>query len=129
MSAMNNFGSRVDGIRGQRRAERASVLLPAAVVTLSAYQFPELLNISRTGAKLRGQPLPPKGTVALFKTDGIQALCRVMWVDHELCGVRFDEPLSDKIFHRLQRDGATGAATLTPDEQLVKDCWTEGKAD
>ena len=122
------FGARVNSIRGQRRAERASVLLPASIVTMSAYRFPELLNISKTGAKLRGEPLPPKGTTALFKAGTLNVLCRVVWARDGQCGVRFDESIPDGLLKSIQLQGVIAVDMLTPDEQLVKDDWVEGNA-
>ena len=122
------FGARVDPVRGQRRSDRASVLLPVSIVTMSAYRFPELLNISKTGAKLRGEPLPPKGTTALLKAGTLHMLCRVVWSRNGQCGVRFDEPVPDRLLKSIQLKGAISIDMLTPDEQLVRDDWVEGSA-
>jgi hypothetical protein len=75
----------------RRRSERASVLLPASVVTISAYQYFELVNLSATGAKLRGSAIPAIGKPALFRLSGLQVLCKVVWAKADLCGVHFDE--------------------------------------
>ena len=52
---MKSFGARSFAARPSRRSERASVLLPASIVTMSAYQYPELLNISQSGIERVGQ--------------------------------------------------------------------------
>jgi hypothetical protein len=88
--------------------------MPASVVTMSAYQFPELADISQTGAKLRGSPFPPKGTTALLRAGTLEVLCRVVWVQDDHCGIRFDEPVSPKILKQVQLDGAVELDTFGP---------------
>jgi len=100
-------------MKGSRvRAQRATVSLPASVTTMSAYQYPELADISQTGAKLRGSPLPPKGTAALLRAGALEVLCRVVWVRDEECGIRFDEAVSPKILKQVQLDGAVALETV-----------------
>ena len=126
---MKNFGSRSGIPRRQRQAERVSVLMPASIVTMSAYQYPELLNISRSGAKLRGSSLPARGITALFRVDGVEVLCRVVWANEEQCGIRFEEPISPKLLKQIQLDGVVALDSLSPSEQAAKDDWTEGHVD
>ncbi len=85
------------GFSNRRRSERASVLLPASVVTMSAYQYFELINLSATGAKLRGSATPAVGRAALFRLDRLQILCKVVWVKDGLCGVHFDEIIPPRV--------------------------------
>ena len=100
-------------MKGSRvRAQRASVSLPASVITMSAYQFPELADISQTGAKLRGSPLPPKGTAALLRAGALEVLCRVVWVQDDECGIRFDEAVSPRILKQVQLDGGVALETV-----------------
>jgi hypothetical protein len=126
---MKGFGSRAGVARRQRQAERASVLMSASLVTMSAYQYPELLNISQTGAKLRGISLPAKGVTALFRIGGLQVLCRVVWANEAQCGVRFDEPITPRSLKQIQLDGAVELERLSPSEQEAKDDWIEGNVD
>ena len=81
---MNMMG---EGFRNRRRAPRASVVLPASVVTMNAYQYLEVLNLSPTGAKLRGSPRPEIGKTAMFRLEGFQLLCKVVWAKDDQCGV------------------------------------------
>ena len=104
------------------------MLMPASIVTMSAYRFPELLNVSRTGAKLRGDGLPPVGTTALFRAGPLHILCRVVWSANGLCGVKFDEPVQAGVLKTVQLDGAIALDMLTPDEQMAKDEWVMGSA-
>ena len=103
---MNMIG---DGFRNRRRSARASVLLPASVVTMSAYQYLEVVNLSPTGAKLRGSPRPDIGKTAMFRLEGLQVLCKVVWAKGDLCGVRFDETIPPRL-----------PASATPDQREAR---------
>ena len=92
--------------RTQLRAERVDVSLPASIVTMTAYQFPELADISRSGAKLRGSSLPAKGTMALLRVGTLEVLCRVVWVGSDQCGLRFEEPVPPSTLKQIQLNGA-----------------------
>jgi hypothetical protein len=88
--------------------------MPASIVTMSAYQFPELADISQTGAKLKGSPLPPKGTAGLLRVGPLEVLCRVVWVQDEQCGIRFDEAISPRVLKQIQLEGAAALELLAP---------------
>ena len=103
MSALSSPGT---WNRGKIRAPRAQVSMPASIVTMNAYQYPELADISQTGAKVRGSPLPPKGTTALLRAGALEVLCRVVWVRGDDCGLRFEEVVSPRLLKQVQLDGA-----------------------
>ena len=114
---MNAFASPHHWRRpAQLRATRAPVVLDASIVTINAYQFPQLADISQTGAKLRGSPLPPKGTSALLRVNGLEVLCRVIWVKGEACGIRFDEPVAPAMLKQIQLDGAVAPDPTTTEQ-------------
>ena len=101
----------------RRRSQRAAVVLPASVVTMSSYQYFELIDLSATGAKLRGHMVPPLGKTALFRIQTYQALCRVVWADNGVCGVRFDELIPARVLEDLRGAGtAVEVGLLTPDK-------------
>lgn len=113
-----------EGFRNRRRAPRASVLLPASVVTMSAYRYLEVVNISPTGAKLRGSPIPEIGKTAMFRLEGFQLLCKVVWARDNLCGVRFEELIPPRVLATLREAGNTAKlGMLTPSEQQAADEW------
>ena len=119
---------RTVGGLNRRRSQRASVLLPASVVTMSAYQYLELVNLSATGAKLRGSMTSAVGKAALFRLDGFEVLCRIVWQADELCGVRFDEPMSPLTLSQFRKAGNTAQiGMLTPDEQQAEEEWSNGR--
>lgn len=109
---MNGISPRLNRRPAQMRAARAPVSLPASIVTMEAYRFPDLADISLTGAKLKGSPLPPKGTVALLKAGPLEVLCRVIWVEGDKCGVRFDETVAPAILQQVHKDGMAALETV-----------------
>ena len=114
-------------VRNRRRSPRASVLLPASVVTMSAYQYLELLNLSATGAKLRGPDVPAPGKTAMFRLDHFQVLCKVVWAKDDLCGVRFEEILPPRVLAHFRESGNTSKlGMLTPNEEQAEEEWTNG---
>lgn len=80
--------------------------MSASMVTMNAYQFPELVDISANGAKLRGSPLPPKGTAGLLRAEALEILCRVVWSHDDECGVRFEEPLPMRLLRQIRTEEA-----------------------
>ena len=71
--------------------------------------------------------MPEIGKTALFRLEPFQALCKVVWVKDELCGVRFDELLTPRLLAHFRKVGdTTRVGMLTPDEQHAKEEWTEG---
>ena len=127
------LGARQMGVLGQtfrnrRRSPRASVLLPASVVTMDAYQYLELLNLSATGAKLRGTTIPAVGKQAMFRLDHFQVLCKILWAKDNVCGVRFDEVIPPRVLAHFKDAGTATVGMLTPDEQQAIDQWTKGEA-
>jgi hypothetical protein len=96
----------------RRRAQRASVSLPATVVTMSAYQYLDVLDLSATGGKLRGETLPEPGKTALFRLDGYETLCKVVWVDKNVCGVKFEDLLPPRVLKHFHDIGQK--ASLLP---------------
>jgi hypothetical protein len=111
----------------RRRSQRASVLLPASVVTMSAYQYFELINLSATGAKLRGSVTPAVGKPALFRLDRFQILCKVVWVKDDLCGLHFDELIPPRVLAHFRKVGSPAqVGMLTPDEKQAEEEWANG---
>jgi len=51
---MTAFGKRLDGPGGRRHSARAPVLMSAAMHAVGTSQTVSLVDVSRTGAKLRG---------------------------------------------------------------------------
>jgi hypothetical protein len=96
---------------------------------MSAYQYLEVINLSATGAKLRGTSIPPMGKPALFRLDDYKVLCKVVWATDDLCGVRFDEPMPDRILAHFNKAGTTARiGLLTQEEEQAQEEWTKGNS-
>lgn len=120
MSALN----RTSNGRVPRRSERGPVLLSGSVVTISAYQFLDIVNISSTGAKLSGSRMPKAGVTALFRLQEFTVLCRVVWVTDKQCGVHFEEPLRPALLERFRREGSVAElGDLSPTERIFQEDW------
>lgn len=95
------------------------MLLSGSVVTISAYQFLEIVDLSGTGAKLRRSPMPKAGVTALFRLQEFSVLCRIVWVAGDQCGVHFEEPLRPALLQRFCREGSVAElGDLAPTEQV-----------
>ena len=126
---MTQFGKRLDGPGGRRRAERAPVLMAAAMHTVGASRTVSLLDVSSFGARVRTcLPLEP-GQEIWLKIPPNEVFGRVRWIDGDLCGIAFDEPLGRAEAARLQ---ARGKVVIMPrlslEEQLAIEDWKEGMA-
>ena len=55
----------------------------------------DLLDISKTGARLRATDLPADGQELIALLGGLEAIATVIWHEAEQCGIQFDTPLSD----------------------------------
>jgi len=105
----------------RRRSQRAAVALPASVVTMSSYQYFELIDLSATGARMRGPTVLPLGRTALFRLESYQALCRMVWAKDGVCGVQFDELIPPRVLEDLRRAGAaTEVGLLTSGDDNPK---------
>lgn len=126
---MTEFGKRVDGVHGRRGGNRKPVLVAAAMMSVKESGSATLLNVSYTGAKLRGGHLPACGEDALVRVARVEAFGTVVWKDGDLCGIAFDVPLSDAELKILeQQSAAVSIAKLTPEELVALDDWQTGFA-
>lgn len=97
--------------RNQLRAQRVPVALSARIMTLNTYHFPEVADISQTGAKVFGSPFPPVGTTGLLRIGTFEVLCRVVRIAGEECGLKFEELVPPSALKQLR---LAGAAELAP---------------
>lgn len=126
---MPSFGKRNDGVTGRRTAKREDVLVQAAMFGFKQSQAVVLLDVSRTGAKLKGDDFPDPGSDVWIRGAGIDALATVAWKKGNSCGVGFDAPLSDLHVQKLRQDAARARlARLSPEEKLAAEDWLGGLA-
>lgn len=121
------FGKRIGG--GRRGASRERLRLPAMLSTIENYHMALVMDLSATGARLRGDNLPPVEEIVSIKLDCVRAFGVVAWSNANECGIRFDDPLSKFELERLRREVKLAAlAWRTLDERLAQDDWVSGMA-
>ena len=124
---MRDFGNRRDGPGGRRVAAREPVLLNAALLTLETSRPVILVDVSKTGARLRVREALSRGQQIWLKINPVDIFGTVVWVDGEECGVLFDEPLADAEVTSLQARGKVIIVLgLSLDEQLGAEDWQSG---
>ena len=124
---MRSFGKAVGG--GRRGASREPLPMAAVVSRVEPRQSAVLIDLSTTGARLRGSGLPPMGEAVSVTIDGMRAVGTVAWSDHELCGVAFDAPLAKFEVERLKRDATAASLGYGGVEgKLALDDWISGLA-
>jgi hypothetical protein len=96
---------------------------------MSAYQYLEVIDLSATGAKLRGAIIPAVAKPALFRLDDLEVLCKVVWASDDMCGVRFDEPISPRLLAHLSNAGSTAQiGVLQPEERQAEEVLSDTPA-
>lgn len=124
---MGLFGRSSGG--GRRRASRKTLPMPALVSTVQQTRMAVLVDLSATGARLRGSGLPRPEDAVSLRMDCVRAFGIVAWSEAGECGVAFDPPLPDFEVERLRRE--VKVATLTSDgleETLALQDWSSGVA-
>jgi hypothetical protein len=122
--AMSKFGKRLDGPGGRRSTPRCAVLMSAALHTVGASRTVSVLDVSKTGAKLRSWLPMRLGQEVWLKMLTNDAFGRIAWVDDTVCGVQFERPLGEAAAAELQ---AMGKVVIMPrlsrEEQLAALDW------
>lgn len=95
-----HFG--VSEARGRRAVPRTNAPL-VAILTLPTGDYPAaLVDISRTGARVQGELLPPVGEQLTFKVDGLRTPGEVIWRSSDTCAIEFDLPIAVAEVRQLQ---------------------------
>ena len=118
---MGIFGKRKGG--GRRSAARLSAPLIAVVTTFTDTRSAVLVDVSATGAKLRGRNLPSLYEELFVTIDGTMVFGTVAWEDGDECGVAFDAPLKPSEELRLRKRVAEATALPTEFRRAFDD-WT-----
>jgi hypothetical protein len=80
----------VDGpVAGKRQAKRARVLLAAKLRTANGEIDARLRDLSRKGALVECQSVPPVGTELLFNRGSTSIPARVAWAGRDRVGLEF----------------------------------------
>lgn len=124
---MRTFGRMFGG--GRRATAREELPLPAVVSTVENSLVAELVDLSATGARLKGTHLPARGAVISLKLDCVHAFGTVVWSSGDECGVCFDLPLAPFEFSRLRREVKIASVMWrNVDERLAARDWQFGVA-
>ena len=99
---MSTFGKSAGG--GRRSARRESLPLPAVVSTIEDSRVVEVVDVSATGARLRGRDLPRAGDAMWLRIEQVRRFACVSWSELGECGVEFDVPLGAHEVVRLRQD-------------------------
>ena len=122
---MGTFGKCKGG--GRRSASRTKAPLIAIVTTLKGSHSAVVVDVSSTGARLRGTDLPNEGEEMFVTIDHVIAFGTVAWARDGELGLAFDRPLSPGDEQSLRKT-ASVAAGLPPEIRAAWDDWTLGMA-
>ena len=107
---MRMFG--VSKARGRRSVPRAKVPLTAILSMAAGDYSTTLIDVSRTGARLSGEILPPDGEQVSFRAEKVHACATVVRSGAGTCAVEFDTPIAVSEVKLLRMLGElTGAGT------------------
>ena len=124
-SVMGVFGRCEGG--GRRVASRSSAPLMAVFTTLTGSHSAVLVDVSSTGARLRGAGLPKMGEELMLNIETVQAFGTVVWSESGECGIAFEIPLPREDEETL-RQKVSLARGLPPDIQAAFDNWVIGRS-
>ena len=122
---MRAFGKSNGG--GRRSAARGLAPLPAVFMTIARSAKAAVIDISCTGARLRGRDLPARGEEMELKVEEVRVFGVIAWAENDECGVAFDAPLMPFEVDRLRRKaGVPRLAALSVEDRLVLESWLVG---
>lgn len=77
----------------RRAARRTRATCVASLRTLTRECVGHLWDLSETGARISVDSPPEVGETAVLKWGPEKVMCRVVWVDRDMCGLSFDTPI------------------------------------
>jgi len=87
-----------------RRSRRSPVLLAATIEIAGLPVAVKLRNLSKDGALIEGDRLPPEGSETYFKRNELGLRGRVVWVHGRYAGVAFHTPLKpEELLRQIPR--------------------------
>ena len=96
------FGKRIDEPGGSRRSIREDLTLRSVIMTTTESFLVDLMNLSKSGARLGGGHLPAPGQEVMALIGRLEAFATVVWRDSGQCGIHFDVALSETALDALQ---------------------------
>jgi PilZ domain-containing protein len=119
------FGKAVGG--GRRVAAREYAPVLAVFFTMSQTGKAVVVDVSPTGARLRGESLPMEGEELILSVEKVRTYGTVAWALGDECGISFGEPLAPDSLQALRLSVAR-AGGLPPEIKAALDDWTTGVA-
>ena len=121
---VHNFGKRMDVPGGRREAPRSDIRLAVSLHAVNCSHPVTLLDVSRTGARMSMPEPMYRGQQVWLKTPAVQLFGFVCWVRGRNCGIRFDEPLTDRHLSQLKLKGQVLVASgRSLDERFAALTW------
>jgi hypothetical protein len=77
----------------RRASRRTRATCAASLRTLTNEIFGHLWDLSETGARIGVPTPPPVGESALLKWGTERVMCRIVWTEHDICGLEFEKPI------------------------------------
>ena len=103
--------------------------MPAVVSTVEESRAVVLVDLSATGARLRGRELPRAGESLWVKIDSVRRFGLVCWSTGRECGVEFDDAILPFELSRLRSEIKRATLTSGPlDRRLAQQDWETGFA-
>ena len=112
---------------GRRRAARGKFPCIISYRTLLRSASAFLIDVSRTGARLRGEALPGAGEDLVLNIEGHTTFASVAWSDGANCGLDFDGPLPSATLAAIEAK-VSRARGLSPQQIAALDDWQGGIA-
>ena len=122
---MSEFGKCRGG--GRRVAPRTAAPVAAVLTTLSETLTAIVIDISRTGVRLRGDVMPSEGQELMMAVEDVRAFGCVAWRHDGECGLALEEPLPLDDVENIRRK-ALANRFYTPELREAFEDWTVGKA-
>lgn len=97
---MRIFG--ISKAMGRRSVPRAKAPVDALLCTQTRDHAVELIDLSRTGARLGGVCFLAQGQPVTFRVETLRAHGEIIWVADKECGVEFDTPIAADEVNRVR---------------------------
>ena len=81
----------------RRASRRVQVTCAAVIETMTKRAAGQLVDMSEAGARVRLADMPIVGSTAVLRWASHEAVCTVMWIDGEDCGVSFTTPIASEV--------------------------------
>jgi len=108
-------------------AARTPAPLIGLVTTLNETRTAVVVDVSATGARLRGKNLPPKYADFFIHVEGVVTFGTVQWEDGDDRGIVFDTPLAPAD-EQLLHQKVCEARGHPPEIKAALDEWSVGIA-